>query len=190
MSRARVRPTREETRQRLFEAAAAAFAEHGIGGASVEAITAAGGLTRGAFYSNFASKDELITAMLADHVEQTARRHLELLARHRDPDSFVAALMAVDRSEQDPLGRSPLLHLELILHTARAAERRPELTEFLQARRRLIVDLVKGTELAGASAPPSTRSRWRRCCWRWRTAFGCIGSSTRAALPRTASCNR
>jgi AcrR family transcriptional regulator len=28
---------------RLFEAAAAAFAEHGIGGASVEAITAAGG---------------------------------------------------------------------------------------------------------------------------------------------------
>jgi len=150
MSRARVRPTREETRQRLFEAAAAAFAEHGIGGASVEAITAAGGLTRGAFYSNFASKDELITAMLADHVEQTARRHLDLLARHRDPDSFLAALMAVDRGEQDPLGRSPLLHLELILHTARAAERRPELTEFLQARRRLIVDIVKGTELAGS----------------------------------------
>jgi len=152
MARERVRPTREETRQRLFEAAAAAFAEHGISGASVEAIAAAGGLTRGAFYSNFAGKDELITAMLADHVEQTARRHLELLARHRDPETFVAALMAVDRSEQDPLGRSPLLHLELILHTARAAARRPELTEFLQARRRLIVDIVKGTELAGELA--------------------------------------
>jgi AcrR family transcriptional regulator len=153
MARARVRPTREETRQRLFEAAAAAFAEHGIGGASVEAIAAAGGLTRGAFYSNFAGKDELITAMLADHVEQTARRHLELLARHRDPGTFVAALSAMDRSQQDPLGRSPLLHLELILHTARAAERRPELTEFLQARRRLIVDIVKGTELAGRLGP-------------------------------------
>jgi AcrR family transcriptional regulator len=152
MARERVRPTREETRRRLFEAAAAAFAEHGIGGASVEAIAAAGGLTRGAFYSNFADKDELITAMLADHVEQTARRHLELLARHRDPDTFVAALMAVDRSGQDPLGRSPLLHLELILHTARTAARRPELTEFLQARRRLIVDIVKGTELAGRLA--------------------------------------
>jgi AcrR family transcriptional regulator len=149
MPRARVRPTREETRQRLFEAAAAAFAEHGIGGASVEAIAAAGGLTRGAFYSNFAGKDELITAMLADHLEQTARRHLELLARNRDPDSFVAALMAMDRSEQDPLGRSPLLHMELTLYAARAAERLPELTEFLQARRRLVVDIVKGTELAG-----------------------------------------
>jgi AcrR family transcriptional regulator len=157
MSRARIRPTREETRQRLFEAAAAAFAEHGISGASVEAITAAGGLTRGAFYSNFADKDELITAMLADHVEQTARRHLELLARHRDPDSFVAALAAADRSEQDPLGRSPLLHLELVLYAARAAERRPELAEFLHARRRLVVDIVEGTELTrnlGADIDP------------------------------------
>lgn len=153
MSRARIRPTREKTRQRLFEAAAVAFAERGIGGASVEAITAAGGLTRGAFYSNFADKDELITAMLTDHVEQTARRHLELLARHRDPDSFVAALAAADRSEQDPLGRSPLLHLELILHAARAAERRPELTGFLHARRRLIVDIVEGTELAASLGP-------------------------------------
>jgi AcrR family transcriptional regulator len=147
MSRARIRRTREETRQRLFEAAAAAFAEHGIGGASVEAITAAGGLTRGAFYSNFADKDELITAMLADHIEQTVRRNLELLARHRDPDSFVAALAAADRTEQDPLGRSPLLHLELVLYAARAAERRPELAEFLHARRRLVVDIVEGTEL-------------------------------------------
>jgi AcrR family transcriptional regulator len=157
MSRARIRPTREETRQRLFEAAAAAFAEHGIGGASVEAITAAGELTRGAFYSNFADKDELITAMLADHIEQTVRRNLELLARHRDPDSFVAALAAADRTEQDPLGRSPLLHLELVLYAARAAERRPELAEFLHARRRLVVDIVEGTELTrnlGADIDP------------------------------------
>jgi AcrR family transcriptional regulator len=157
MSRARVRPTREETRQRLFEAAAAAFAEHGIGGASVETITAAGGLTRGAFYSNFADKDELITAMLADHIEQTVRRNLELLARHRDPARFVAALAAADRTEQDPLGRSPVLHLELVLYAARTAERRPDLTEFLHARRRLVVDIVEGTELTrnlGADIDP------------------------------------
>ena len=130
------------------------FAEQGIGAASVEAITSAAGLTRGAFYSSFGSKDELITAMLADHVEQTTRRHLELLARHRDPRDFVAALQAVDRSEQDPLGRSPLLHLELLLHAARAAERRPEPGAFLQARRQLIADIVEGTGLSSTSGGP------------------------------------
>jgi AcrR family transcriptional regulator len=100
MSRERVRPTRQETRAQLFEAAAAVFAEQGIGAASVEAISSAAGLTRGAFYSNFSGKDDLITAMLADHVEQSVRRHLELLARHRDPDDFMAAFRAVDRCEQ------------------------------------------------------------------------------------------
>ncbi len=154
MSRTRVRPTREETRQRLFEAAAAVFAEQGIGAASVEAITSAAGLTRGAFYSNFDGKDDLITAMLADHVTQTVRRNLELLARHREPQDFIAALQAVDRSEQDPLGRSPLLHLELLLHEARAGEHRPEPGEFLRARRQLIADIVEGTGLASTRGGP------------------------------------
>jgi AcrR family transcriptional regulator len=149
MSRARARPTREETRKRLFEAAAEVFAEQGIGGASVEAITTAAGFTRGAFYSNFADKEELVTAILADHVERTVRRHLELLARHRDPDDFMAALQAVDRSTQDPLGRSPLLHLELLLYAARAVEHRHDLAEFLEARRQVIVDIVEGTGLSG-----------------------------------------
>jgi AcrR family transcriptional regulator len=130
------------------------FAEQGIGAASVEAITSAAGLTRGAFYSNFDGKDELITAMLADHVEQTARRHLEMLARHRDPHDFVAALQAVDRSEQDPLGRAPHLHLDLLLHAARTAERRPEPSEFLQARRQLVADIVEGTGLSRTSGGP------------------------------------
>ena len=57
MSRVRTRPTRDDTCEKLFEAAARVFEEQGIGGASIEAIAAAAGFTRGAFYSNFKSKD-------------------------------------------------------------------------------------------------------------------------------------
>ena len=60
------------------------FEEQGIGGASIETIAAAAGFTRGAFYSNFKSKDELIIAMLEDHVEQSIRRSLELLAQAQE----------------------------------------------------------------------------------------------------------
>ena len=145
MSRVRTRPTRDDTREALFEAAARVFEEDGIGGASIEAIAAAAGFTRGAFYSNFKSKDELIIAMLEDHVAQSIRRNMDILAQHDNIDDFIAALKAMDRSRQDPLGRSPLLHMEMILFVARAEKRRPELAKRLRARRMLVADIIEAT---------------------------------------------
>lgn len=145
MSRVRTRPTRDDTRDKLFEAAARVFELDGIGGASIEAIAAEAGFTRGAFYSNFGSKDELIFAMLEDHVEQSIRRNMEILAQHKSLDDFIAALKTMDRGRQDPLGRSPLLHMEMILFVARAEKRRPELAKRLRARRKLIADIIEAT---------------------------------------------
>jgi len=145
MSRVRTRPTRDDTCEKLFEAAAQLFDEQGIGRVSIEAIAAAAGFTRGAFYSNFKGKDELIIAMLEDHVEQSIKRCLDLLARHGNLADFLEALRTMDRSRQDPLGRSPLLHMEMILFVARAEKRRPELAKRLRARRTLIADIVTTT---------------------------------------------
>ena len=50
---------REATKQKLLDAAAQVFAEEGLDAASVEAICERAGFTRGAFYSNFETKDEL-----------------------------------------------------------------------------------------------------------------------------------
>src|ERR1051325_6062853 len=142
MSRVRTRPTRDDTREKLFEAAARVFEEQGIGGASIEAIAAAAGFTRGAFYSNFKSKDELIIAMLQDHVEQSILRIRDLLERHKNLADFIEALKTMNRSQQDPLGRSPLLHMEMILFVARAEKRRPELAKRLRARRQMLTQIV------------------------------------------------
>jgi AcrR family transcriptional regulator len=156
MSRVRTRPTLDDTREKLFEAAARVFEDQGIGGASIEAIAAAAGFTRGAFYSNFKSKDELIIAMLEDHVAQSIRRNLDLLDRHRNLADFIDALKTIDRSHQDPLARSPLLHMEMILFVARAEKRRPDLAKRLRARRKLIVDIVEATSKNnGKNASPN-----------------------------------
>ena len=145
MSRVRTRPTRDDTREKLFEAAARVFEDQGIGGASIEAIAASAGFTRGAFYSNFKSKDELIIAMLEDHVEQSMARIRDLLERHGNLADFIEALKTLGRTRQDPLGRSPLLHMEMILFVARAEKRRPELAQRLRARRKLVSDIIETT---------------------------------------------
>ena len=145
MSRVRTRPTRDDTREKLFEAAARVFEDQGIGGASIETIAASAGFTRGAFYSNFKSKDELIIAMLEDHVEQSMARIRDLLERHGNLADFIEALKTLGRTRQDPLGRSPLLHMEMILFVARAEKRRPELAKRLRARRKLVADIIETT---------------------------------------------
>ena len=154
MSRVRTRPTRDDTRDKLFEAAARVFEDQGIGGASIEAIALAAGFTRGAFYSNFASKDELIIAMIENHVEQSIERMHELLARHKNLADFIDALKTMDRGQQDPLGRSPLLHMEMILFVARAEKRRPELAKRLRARRKLITDIIETAVKNSGKNPP------------------------------------
>jgi AcrR family transcriptional regulator len=158
MSRVRTRPTRDDTCEKLFEAAARVFEEQGIGGASIEAIAAAAGFSRGAFYSNFDSKDELIIAMLEAHVAQSIRRNLDLLEKHKDPDDFIQALKSMERSRQDPLGRAPLLHMEMILYVARAEQRRPELAKRLRARRQLVAEIVETT--MRSSGRPAPNAPW------------------------------
>ncbi|MEC3951829.1 TetR/AcrR family transcriptional regulator [Nocardia sp. CDC153] len=63
MNGVKTRPRRAETRQRLLDAAFDAFAEEGFGRCSVEQVCERAGFTRGAFYSNFTSLEELFLAM-------------------------------------------------------------------------------------------------------------------------------
>ncbi|CNF93687.1 Putative TetR-family regulatory protein [Mycobacterium tuberculosis] len=58
------RDRREQTRTALLAAAERLWAERGIHGASLDDIAAAAGLTKGAVYSNFAGKTDLLLALM------------------------------------------------------------------------------------------------------------------------------
>lgn len=61
------REPRARTRQRILDAAAAEFAKHGIDASSLDAIATAAGLTKGAIYSNFHGKDDLVWAVVDEY---------------------------------------------------------------------------------------------------------------------------
>jgi AcrR family transcriptional regulator len=67
---------REQTRQRLLDASQIIFTKEGFVAGSVEEIVSAAGYTRGAFYSNFRSKQELLIELLKrDHLAMQAGLH-------------------------------------------------------------------------------------------------------------------
>jgi AcrR family transcriptional regulator len=82
----------ETTRRRLLAAAQGIFARNGFEAARLEDIAAAAGYTRGAFYANFESKEDIFLALLEKWVAERLADLDELLERHKDPAKLLRAM--------------------------------------------------------------------------------------------------
>src|ERR671910_2664738 len=102
---------REATRQKLLDAAAQVFAEVGLDAASVEAVCERAGFTRGAFYSNFETKDELFLELAGNVArERVAAVRSRVADLERDGafddahvDAFEIIQQVLDLSSDDRL---------------------------------------------------------------------------------------
>ncbi|MEU1568890.1 TetR family transcriptional regulator [Streptomyces mirabilis] len=59
---------KQATRQRIIETAGRRFKQDGIDGSGISTLMADAGLTNGAFYAHFESKDDLVAAAVADQL--------------------------------------------------------------------------------------------------------------------------
>lgn len=95
---------RRETRARLVAAALQEFGRHGIDGTSVEQLCEAAGFTRGAFYSNFATKDDLCVAIVEDQTRQMildCEAALQQLPTNLAPIEMVSRVLGATRWTED-----------------------------------------------------------------------------------------
>ena len=138
------RPTRRETRARLLDAAATVFIERGISSSSVEEIAEAAGFSRGALYSNFADKDELVLALLQTMTDEWTQETKELLEKHPDPDDYVRAtqelLVSPTRRQRN---HHPVLSIELVLYALRNPKARPLLKSRLDLAEEAIYAVIE-----------------------------------------------
>jgi len=144
-----------QTRAALIRAAGEVFVERGFHATSVEAISERAGFTRGAFYSNFASKEEIFAELLQSTV-YAAYRAMEEQQLASDAPIPDARESAVDlaRIQAHPDGRWMFrLWLELLLQAGRDERMRALAVEFWRTNRGLLAKLAerrfaeKGREL-------------------------------------------
>lgn len=131
MSRPRTRPTREQTREQLIRAAARAFSKRGIGETSIEDICDEAGYSRGAFYSSFGAKNELVIALLDMHMATSTGSIEKLFANSEDSTDFIASMESNRRERSGPLDFEDgwKLYVELLLYAMRDPESRPKIIE-------------------------------------------------------------
>ena len=88
---------KQATRQRILEAAGRRFKQDGIDGAGVAAVMSDAGLTNGAFYAHFASKEDLVANVLADQL-RAQRQSFDAAARRSGGTRSVHPLLPVSRN--------------------------------------------------------------------------------------------
>jgi len=125
---------RDATRERVLDAAREAFAEKGVFGGSVEEICERAGFTRGAFYSNFADKDDVLRA-LVEREQSSLLAHLDAsLASVDEAIEAAPDLESVLHSIVDRILRSVPVDRQLMLMTSELeihAIRRPDMPRHL-----------------------------------------------------------
>lgn len=98
----------EETRRRILLTAAEAFADRGYAGTSMNELVRAAGLTKGAFYFHFDSKEHLALEVFRWKHEQWQRKVAEVLEGEAPAIDQVVAVMrtVTELVEADPASRS------------------------------------------------------------------------------------
>ena len=120
-----VTPRRAATRERLMDAAVVMFAEKGVLGATVEEICEQAGFSRGAFYSNFDSKDDLCLAVIQRQglTNLAAAREVTALATEAigtlDLDELIDQGVALFAATQPQEPADAIATIELRLYAAR-----------------------------------------------------------------------
>ncbi|MGW2062709.1 TetR/AcrR family transcriptional regulator [Streptomyces sp. NPDC001937] len=110
---------RPRTRAALLQAALETFAASGFHATSIEQICERAGYTRGAFYSNFSSKEELFFALFDAHSERVISR-LSALVDAVGAEGFTLDRLAELVSEVEPSERDwYLVTTEFTLHAIR-----------------------------------------------------------------------
>lgn len=100
------------TRQRLRHAARREFAVRGVGAASIDRISETAGFSRGAFYSNYSGKNELLLELLEEHQTREIAAWQSLL----DAEGSLHDILPILRDRFDAFARDEdgfLFNLEL-----------------------------------------------------------------------------
>jgi TetR/AcrR family transcriptional repressor of nem operon len=91
---------KQVTRQRIVEAAGRRFKQDGIDGAGVATVMSDAGLTNGAFYGHFTSKEDLVANVLADQL-RTQRLSFDAQSPDRAGiEAFIRSYLSPEHRDQ------------------------------------------------------------------------------------------
>jgi TetR/AcrR family transcriptional regulator, transcriptional repressor for nem operon len=114
---------KEATRQRIIEAAGRRFKQDGIDGSGIATLMADAGLTNGAFYAHFTSKDDLVASVVAQELQVQAANAETLPPGRAGLEAYVRGYLSPEHRDNPGLGCPSAALLDEIGRCAKPARR-------------------------------------------------------------------
>jgi len=95
---------KEATRRRIIETAGRRFKQDGIDGSGIATLMSDAGLTNGAFYAHFDSKDDLVATVVGEEVGRQATGFADLPPGRAGLEAFVSWYLSRDHRDHRATG--------------------------------------------------------------------------------------
>src|SRR5215212_8497819 len=163
---------RQQTREELLTAAEACFVSRGFHASSVDQVAEQAGYTKGAVYSNFASKEDLFFAVYERRVEQALTEVVPGLRQAGAEQAFNwAATATIERRDRDDGWLA--VFFEFWAHVLRHPELRERFAAIHARFLEPLADAVRQlAEDRGLALPADvTAAQWSWPGTRWRSGW-------------------
>lgn len=180
MPEVRLTPRKEqaiETRRRIFEAAVTLFEQNGYENVTIDDICAAVGMSKGAFYTHFRSKDQV----LLEEFVKIDEHYKELLDEVREIDDGIERLARFWTSSLDYVERMGVKAVKVVFHAEIGPSRKEP---YISSRGRPVFRIVEGLisesqgggvvrdDMSPVELADSVITCWRGLIYEWCLADG------------------
>ena len=114
---------KEATRQRIVATAGRRFKKDGIDGSGIATLMADAGLTNGAFYAHFESKDDLVATVIADQLRSQAEAYDLLSPGRAGLEEFIRDYLSPRHRDHRDTGCPSAALLDEIARSPRTTKR-------------------------------------------------------------------
>ena len=114
---------KQATRQRIVEAAGRRFKQDGIDGAGVATVMSDAGLTNGAFYGHFRSKEDLVANVLADQLRAQRQSFDAQSSDRAGLEAFIRSYLSPEHRDQSADGCPSAALIDEIVRRPAATKR-------------------------------------------------------------------
>jgi len=166
---------KQATRQRILDTAGQRLKTDGIDGSGVATLMADAGLTNGAFYAHFSSKDDLVANVVADQLGAQAQSFRELPPGPQGLEAFLREYLSPQHRDNPGAGCPAGALLDEIGRCASGVK------EAYTDGARVILD-----EIAGRLAPADPRSAYGKALALYTMAVGTLQLSRAVSDPKLA----